>query len=312
VTVRVALVGCGSWGRNLLRVVSESPRATLVAVADPSALRRHEARALAPSAAIVPSLADALALGVDAVILATSPHAHAGLVLEALGAGADVFVEKPLATRVADAERCAARAEALGRVAMVGHLLRYHPAVEALLALASSGALGRVVHVEATRLSVAGDRSASALWSLGPHDVSFLHALDPSPVHTVAAIAAPTGDPVHVDVELASGLLASITLSRVGPVKERRLRVVGTTATAVFDDVRAPDRVTVDGSDLRVAWAEPLAREIDHFLDCVATRAEPRTTLAEAVTITRVLARVEDALALSAAHAAPRAASFAR
>jgi predicted dehydrogenase len=312
VRVRVALVGCGSWGRNLLRILTESPKAELVAVADPSAMRRRDAHALAPTAAVFHSLGDALEVGVDAVLLAAPPYLHATLVLEALASGADVFVEKPLATRVADAERCAARAEALGRVAMVGHLLRYHPAVEALLALTSRGALGRIVRVEATRLSVTGDRATTALWSLGPHDVSLLHAIDRSPLQAVSATSAPTGDPVVIDAELASGLSAHITLSRVGAVKERRLRVVGTAGTASFDDVHAPDRISVNGDDLVVPWSEPLAREIDHFLDCVTTRAEPRTTLAEAVTITRLLARFEDALAASAEAPPKRTASLAR
>jgi predicted dehydrogenase len=303
VTVRVALVGCGAWGRNILRVLVASPGACVVAVADLSPARRAVAAALAPSAVLVSSLDEAIACGVDAVLIATPPHAHAGLVLRALAAGADVFVEKPLATRVADAERCAALAAELGRVAMVGHLLRYHPAVERLIQLAGEGALGKLRGVEATRLSIDGDRSASAAWTLGPHDFSVLHAIDPSPIRVLSARAAPGGDPVLIEAELASGLVASVALSRSSPIKERRIRVIGSAATAVFDDVRAPDRLHVDGTEVQVAWREPLAVEVEHFLRCVTERLPPLTSFEQGVTVVRALAQIEESHGAVAAGA---------
>ncbi len=306
-SLRVALVGCGAWGQNLLRVLVQSPRARVVAVADPNPLRLAVASALAPEAALVPSLDDAVACDVDAALIAAPPDAHAGLVLRALGAGLDVFVEKPLATRAADAERCAARAAALGRVAMVGHLLRYHPAVERLLQLAGQGALGRLLGMESARLSVGQprvpqpprrgaadrERAASALWMLGPHDVSVLQALDPSPIRALSTRSAPGGDPLVVEAELASGFAFSAALSRSAPAKERRIRVVGATAAAVFDDVRAPDRLLVGGVEMPVPWHEPLAAEIDHFLRCVEQRARPRTPFEDGVRVVRTLAQAD-------------------
>jgi predicted dehydrogenase len=307
VTVRVALVGSGGWGRNILRVLVESARASVVAVADTQAQRRAVAASLAPAALIVATLDEALATSPDAVVIATPPHTHAALALRALAAGADIFVEKPLATRVADAERIVARAASLGRVGVVGHLLRYHPAVERVLELARAGALGAIQGFESTRVSISGDRSASALWTLGPHDFSVLQALDPSPIRAVAARAAPSGDPVHVEVELASGLVAAITLSRVGSAKERRLRVIGAAATATLDDVRAADRVlVVPTEEIVVPWREPLAVEIDHFLRCVEDRGHPLTPLEDGLAVVRAIAAAEDSLhAPSAAWAEP-------
>jgi predicted dehydrogenase len=190
---------------------------------------------------------------------------------------------------------------------MVGHLLRYHPTVERLLALARSGALGRLLGVEATRLSTAGlchdgvpcrgpfsHREPSALWLLGPHDLSVLHALDPSPVHTLSARSGPGGDPVVVTAELGSGLAFSATFARAAAAKERTIRVIGTAAAAVFDDVRAPDRLLVGGAEITVPWREPLAVEIEHFLGCVETRARPRTPLDDGVTVVRALALAEE------------------
>jgi predicted dehydrogenase len=297
VTVRVALIGCGGWGKNLLRVLVESPRAQVVAVAEPHPQRRALAAALAPGAAVVPALDDALALGPDAVVIATPPHAHAAQALAVLAAGADVFVEKPLATSAADAERLAARAAALGRVAMVGHLLRYHPAVERLIELCNGGALGPLRRFEASRLSASGDRSASALWTLGPHDFSVLHALDASPVRTSQVRAGPSGDPVLLEAQLASGLEVSIALSRSAPAKERWFRVVGAAGTATFDDVRAPDRLLVSGREHAVVWREPLAAEIDHFLRCVEDRTRPLTSFEEGRVVVQALAAAEEMLA---------------
>lgn len=292
--VRVALVGCGGWGRNLLRVLVESPRAHVVAVADPHPQRRAVAEGLAPRAAIVASLEEALGEAPGAVVIATPPHTHAPLALAALAAGADVFVEKPLATRVADAERLAAKAALLGRVAMVGHLLRYHPAVVRLIELAQTGALGQLRRFESTRLSVAGDRSASAIWTLGPHDFSVLHALDASPMRALAARSGPAGDPVLIEAQLASGLEISIALSRVATAKERCIRLVGTAGEVTLDDVRAPDRVRVGDVAQAVPWREPLALEIEHFLRCVIDRATPLTSFEEGRLVVQALAAAED------------------
>jgi predicted dehydrogenase len=180
---------------------------------------------------------------------------------------------------------------------MVGHLLRYHPAVERLLQLAQAGALGRLLALESARLSVApltmADRSASTAWTLGPHDFAVLHALDPGPIRALSARSGPGGDPVLVEAELASGLAATIALSRAAAVKERRLRVVGSSASAVFDDVRAPDRLLVGEAEIAVPWREPLAVEIEHFLDCCEQRTRPRTPFEEGLTVVRALALVE-------------------
>ncbi len=97
-----------------------------------------------------------------------------------------------------------------------------------------------------------------------------------------------------IRADLSSGLAASIALSRASQVKERRIRVVGARAAVLFDDVRAPDRLHVDGAEVRVAWREPLAVEVEHFLDCVAQRAQPLTPFEEGVRVVRALAQVEE------------------
>jgi predicted dehydrogenase len=300
VTVRVALIGCGSWGQNLLRTLAQSPRAEVVAVADTSPARLALARITAPHAALVPTLEGALDERPRAVVIATPSPSHAALALAALDAGADVFVEKPLALSTEDADRCAAKAAALGRVGMVGHLLRYHPAVVRLIALARDRRLGDLRHFASARLRSSGDYASSILWSLGPHDLSVLRALDPSPIAALEVTWLEDGGRVVLDIALESGLTARIELARSNPTKERQLAVLGSTGSALFDDVRAPDRVVlVDGcgaeEEERVPFREPLALEMDHFLDCVEQRARPLTPFEEGASVVRALSFIEAA-----------------
>jgi predicted dehydrogenase len=297
VTVRIALAGCGVWGPNLLRALLSNPRAHVVAVADPNPARRGWVRSHVPSVQAVATLQEALSLGIHAAVIASPPSTHAALALDAIDAGADVFVEKPLAMTVADADRCVAAAAARGRVGMVGHLLRYHPAVERLVDLALQGDLGELRHLSASRLSMNGDVSASTLWALGPHDLSVLQALGPSPI---AGIEARAVGPDHLvlDARVAAGTTARIELSRSHPIKERRLCVIGSRRTALFDDVRAPDRIAIgEGAsvarEIEVPWREPLAVEVDHFLRCVQERSRPLTPLEDGASIVCALARAE-------------------
>jgi predicted dehydrogenase len=207
-----------------------------------------------------------------------------------------------MAQTVQDAERCAAKAAAAGRIGMVGHLLRYHPAVVRLIELTRERRFGPLRRFGAARLSSASDRASSILWSLGPHDLSILHALDPSPVASIDAEWRDDGDRVTLELTLESGVEARIELARSNPTKERRLSAFGALMSARFDDVRAPDRIALEpneanaaASEIQVAWSEPLSLEIDHFLSCVERRATPLTSFEEGASIVRVLARVESA-----------------
>jgi predicted dehydrogenase len=292
-------VGYGAWGRNILRVLTQSPNADVVAIVDLNAESRAAASAALPTTKVTASLNEAVEVGAEALIIATPPRTHAELAIRGLRAGKAVFVEKPLATTCVAAERCAAEADKSHGVAMVGHLLRYHPAVECLIDLAQNGTLGEFQCLHARRISIAGDRSASAVWTLGPHDISVLHAIDPAPIRRFSVHSESGGDPTIIDVTLATGVRAVIELARRGPVKERRIQIFGRRGSAVFDDVRAPDRLTVStqaGShELIVPWREPLALELEHFLSCVRDGSAPRTPFAEGAQVVRTLARVHRA-----------------
>lgn len=301
--IRVALTGCGAWGQNLMKTLAALPSAELCAVVDSNAEQLARVPAHAPLARLFTRMEDALALPLDAMLIATPAHTHAALVMQALSAGLDVFVEKPMAHSLAWAERCALKAEELGRIGMVGHLLRYHPTVLRLLAHARSGRLGAPRVFEASRKGSVSDRASTILWSLGPHDLSVLSALDPSPVISIDAKWIEEGTHVRMELGLASGLLARIELSRFGAEKERKMAIFGDLRSAHFDDVRAPEKLSFfsrasgaeEGEEHCEHGQRPLHAELSHFLDCVKSRRKALSSFAEGVAVVRLITRVEAA-----------------
>lgn len=270
--VGVAVAGCGEWGRNHVRVLAGMPGANLLHVADPGAARRDVAAGLAPHARVSDDLGPALAdPRVQAVVIASPSPTHAPLARAALAAGKHVLVEKPLAPSVAEAEDLAARAQRARRVLAVGHLLLHHPAVRHLRGLVARGALGRVHYLYAQRTNLGRIRSdESALWSLGPHDVSVMaHLLDAWPeevaAHGAAYVQPEREDVVFLTLRFPAGVLAHVHLSWLDPHKVRRLTLVGARRMAVFDDMEPAEKI-------RIHDKGPVPREPGSFAESLAVR----------------------------------------
>jgi predicted dehydrogenase len=148
----VAVIGCGYWGKNLVRNFKEL--GNLALVADVTEAGRQTAAGLAPGVPVVGEVQDALTSGVAGVVISTPAVTHFELVRQALLAGKDVFVEKPLALRPEEGAELVGLADANGCILMVGHVLEYHPAVVRLHELVRSGELGRVQYIYSNRLSL--------------------------------------------------------------------------------------------------------------------------------------------------------------
>jgi predicted dehydrogenase len=244
---------------------------------------------------------------------------HAELAVRVAEAGKHCFVEKPLATTAADAERAVNAAERAGRVLMVGHLLEYHPAVDRLKALLDGGELGELYYVYGNRLNLGKLRAdENALWSLGAHDVSvILRLIGEEPEECVAHgrsyVRAGVEDVVFCYLRFPSGVVAHLHLSWLDPHKERRLTVVGARRMATFDDMRLEGKLTVydKGFDEDVrSWGEYVARsgeifspqipaveplrvECEHFVECLRTGATPRSDGRSGLRVVRVLERLQ-------------------
>ncbi|TPK77766.1 Gfo/Idh/MocA family oxidoreductase [Mesorhizobium sp. B2-4-18] len=306
---RIAVLGCGYWGSNHIRTLKAL--GALHAVSDTNRARAEGFASEQDCLAIEP---DQLFVrdDIDAIIMALPPQFHADLAVRAVENRKDVLVEKPIALTVADAERSVQAAKDNSRVFMVGHVLRFHPAFETLKGLIDKGELGEVRYIHSHRLGLGKFHTENdALWDLAPHDLSMILAItgtEPIEVRGEgAALLDNLSDFAHLHMRFPNGLRSHLFTSRLNPYRERRLTVVGTKAMAVFDDVEPWERklavyrhavwqdsgqwafTTNEPSYVAVAQGMPLTRELEHFIHCIETRAEPRTSGEEAIRVLRIL-----------------------
>ena len=324
--IKIAQIGVGYWGPNLLRNLAASKRCQVAAVVDLSEERRAFVRSLYPAAAVGsdvdPVLADPT---IDAVVVVTPAATHFDLVTRALRAGKHVLVEKPMASSVAEVEAIAVEAEKGGRIAMVGHTFLFNPAVRFLKSLIDSGELGEIRYIYSQRLNLGRIRSdVDALWNLGPHDVSIIQYLlgDPEPAAVKRTgmdfIQKGVDDVVFLNIEYPGKVLAHVHVSWLDPHKVRCLTVVGSKKMVIYDDVAehkiavydkgiepkavlgermdydhsAPTSFIHRSGEVRypaIAWQEPLKAEIDHFFDCIEGKAECLTGPKHAAEVVRIL-----------------------
>jgi predicted dehydrogenase len=328
---RVGVAGLGYWGPNLARNFDRVDGAELAWLCDESEERLERHGAAFPSAQRARSLDELLADdSLDAIALATPVPTHATLALRVIEAGKHCFVEKPLAQSADEAEQVVSAARAAGRVLMVGHLLEYHPGVEALKQLVDGGELGDVRYVYSNRLNLGVLRpDENALWSLGAHDVSVLLRLAGEEPHECRAVGESymqegIEDVVFCYLRFPSGLAAHMHLSWLDPHKERRFTVVGSKKMATFDDMELERKLTVYDKGFDESWSsygeyiarsgdtfsprvpndEPLRVECAHFVDCVREGSEPRSGGEAGLRVVRVLEALQQSLRESsrAAH----------
>jgi predicted dehydrogenase len=327
--VRIGVVGLGYWGPNLARNFDGIPGSELAWCCDSSedALGRIAERF--PRVRLTGDIAELLSdPELDAVALATPVPTHGALAARVLEAGKHCFVEKPLAQSVAEAERAVAAARGSGRVLMVGHLLEYHPGVQKLKQLSSTGELGEVYYIYGNRLNLGKLRAdENALWSLGAHDVSVVLHLAAEEPHEVMArgesyVRDGVEDVVFCFLRFPSGLSAHLHLSWLDPHKERRFTVVGSRRMATFDDMALEGKVTIydkgfdedargygeyitrsgDIFSPRIPNVEPLRLECEHFVECVLTGQRPRSDGDSGLRVVRVLEQLQRSLEASAAR----------
>jgi UDP-2-acetamido-3-amino-2,3-dideoxy-glucuronate N-acetyltransferase len=313
----VAVIGCGHWGRNLVRNFFEL--GALRTICDPKQEVLDEARSkyhvdTVPNIDIV--LCDAK---IDAVVIAAPAVQHYELARRCLAAGKDVYVEKPLSLHASEGRLLSALAAEQNKILMVGHILQYHPAILELKKLIREGELGQIQYIYSSRLNLGKLRTEeNILWSFAPHDISaILYLLDESPVrvssHGGTYLNAQIFDTTLTTCDFRSGVKAHIFVSWLHPFKEQKLAIVGNKRMAVFDDVdperklilyshridwvnRMPVAYRDSGQVVALPKDEPLRRECEHFLDCVRTRQTPRTDGESGAQVLEVLEACEDSL----------------
>jgi UDP-2-acetamido-3-amino-2,3-dideoxy-glucuronate N-acetyltransferase len=313
---RIAVVGCGAWGKNLVRNFAEL--GALAAVCDED---HQKAQDLASQYEVV-SLSEQDVFShplLDAVVFATHAPFHEAQAEAALKAGKHVYVEKPIALSVAGAQKLCSLAKTQQRTLMVGHILNYHPAFIAIKDRLAE--LGPLKHIYANRLGLGRvRRQESVIWDLACHDISLILALAqamPQQVTAVGQAYLAPGKPgsAFLNLTFDKGLTAHIHTSWVSPFKEQKLVVIGEKAIAVFDDrkpwaeklsISTDYLIHIDGQPhandafqtqvIPLLESEPLKNECLHFLNCIQKGEEPLTSGEEGLRVTEVLEKAEYSL----------------
>ena len=313
-SVGIAVIGLGYWGPNLLRVLSEKPDADVRWICDLDRDRLENFKRRYPAVKTTLNVNEVLAdPDVDAVIIATPVHTHYDLASQALDAGKNVFVEKPLAPSSELADELADRASASELVLMCGHTFIYSPSVRAIKRMLETGTLGEIYFISSSRVNLGlHQRDVSVIWDLGPHDVSILlYWLSelPTSVRAVGrdSIVKGIADVAFMTMTFASGIVANVELSWLAPSKLRRTVLVGSERMVTYDDgavepVRLFDTGVVyrdpqtfgeyhlsyrsgDIVSPRIDSYEPLGLELGDFLQAIRTgqTMEFHTALARSV-----------------------------
>ena len=311
----IAVVGCGRWGKDLVRNFAELGTLHTICDADPKVLNQFASRY--PQANTESEYHQVLMNEeIKGIVIATPSALHYSMAKEALLAGKDTFVEKPFTTKSEDAQRLVELAEKQQLVLMVGHLLLYHPAVQMLKRYIQSGELGEIYYLYSTRVNLGQIRQdENALWRLVPHDIAmFVYLLEESPV-VVSAYGSSYLQPDFADVVFVvlrfRTALAHVHASWLDPHKIRQLTVVGSKRMAVFDDMeseyklRIYDKGVISNTLLtksgqvscpQIDLTEPLFLECQDFIKCMAQREQPLSNAKRGLEVVNTLEAAQQSI----------------
>lgn len=310
--VKVAVIGAGHWGKNIVRNMNALGVLSMVCESNMELCKSISGEY--PDITVTENLDDALSSPqVAAVAIATPAASHGQLVRKALEAGKDVFVEKPLCLDITEAQELKTLAQDHGRVLMVGHLLLYHPAFQALQQTVASGTLGKLRYIYSNRASLGKiRREENALWSFAPHDISMILQLAGRlPERVVGTgghyLTQDVADTTLTHLDFGDGLQSHIFVSWLHPYKDHRMVVIGEKAMAVFNDVEqaesklmlyrhearwdgdVPIISRANAEPIPYGDAEPLKLECETFLAAVRREARPVSDATEGIRVLTVL-----------------------
>lgn len=305
---KIAVIGCGVWGRNIVRNFYNLNVLDTVCDIDEEHLKKVSQDY--QNVKITKDIKDILNNPeITGVAVVTPSHTHYTMVNKMLLAGKHVYVEKPISTVAQEAKDLTELANAKGLILMVGHLLLYHPAVNRLKMLIEEGALGEIVYAQSDRLNVnyfKNDRSV--MWDLAPHDVSMIsYVTGKEPKRVISAVGCSSEqneimDITHIGIEFEGGFIGHISDSWITPKKHVTLLVRGTKATAILDDTVAENKLTVFDNfaaapstnvPLDYLEIEPLKLECQHFISCCETGKKARSDGENGYSVVKILEEAE-------------------
>ena len=330
--IRVAVIGYGYWGPNLVRNFSGLDDCVVTAVCDLDEAARATAGRFYPAVRIVGDVGELLdADDVDAVAIATPVSSHFSLAQQVIQSGRHVLIEKPMTTTSQEARELIALAEDAGVVLMVDHTFLYTGAVRKMRSLLDEGEIGTPYYFDSERISLGLlQQDINVVWDLAPHDLSILDYLfDERPTALQAVgyrhVGSGREEMATLNLHYASGLHAQIRVSWLSPVKVRRTMLGGSRRMIVYDDVEPSEKVKVydkgvvldlDGEDVTpqkpiyragdvsiptLDRAEALQVETAHFLECIRDGSRPLSGGAEGLAVVELLEAADRSLAQNGA-----------
>lgn len=314
----IAVLGCGYWGKNLVRNFYELNSLHSICDMDENKIKSFQKKY--PNIAISYDYRQILKNPeIKAVVIATPAITHYPLAKEALLSNKDVFVEKPLSLDYRDGEELVSVAQEKNKILMVGHVLEYHPAIIKLKEMVNNGELGNIKYIYSNRLNLGKFRTEeNILWSFAPHDISVvLDLLEEMPAE-VSAHGANYLEPNITDVTVTtmtfpSGVKAHLFVSWLHPYKEQKLVVIGGRKMVMFDNVNRQGKLYIynhkidwieripiprpeDAQSLEVEEKEPLKSECEHFINCITSRKSPKTDGQNGLRVLKILEACQESL----------------
>lgn len=325
--VRVALVGCGHWGPNYIRILQFMDDVEVAWVCDRSPEALQKIQRQYPRLHTITDFSEVLGNPkVDGVIIATPATTHFDLVKEVLGAGKHVLVEKPLALKVEEAQELVSLSEASKRTLMVGHTFLYNPAIRKMKECVEKGMLGKIYYLQSARTHLGLIKNdVSAVWDLAPHDVSiFSYLLGQGPKRVSAVGASHLNEKLHdvafINLSYDHKILGNIHISWVDSNKLRQVAVIGSKARILFDDLNPLERIRIfekgvsldkpyttfgefqlllrDGDIIspKIEAEEPLRNVCLEFLEAIRTGKRPLTDGRNGLEVVRTMCAIEKSI----------------
>jgi len=323
--IRLAQIGVGHWGKNLLRNFSSIPGCSVVAVCDSNSNVLEFVEHHYPQADTTKSVDEILSRDdLDGIVIATETHSHFAIAKAALESGRHVFVEKPMTESADEAETLVSLSDETGCHCMVGHLLLYHPAFNYVEDLIKANSLGDIYYMYSVRVNLGIVRQQeNALQSLAPHDLSIALAfLNQQPsavaVHAQAYLQPEICDVAFSTIFFDNGALAHLHTSWLDPHKIRKVTLVGSKKMVVIDEMSGAEKVRIYDKGVNppgyvgfaesmttrvgninipnIQMAEPLSVECSHFIDCIRTGEAPRSDARNGLSVVRLLEAAQKSL----------------
>ena len=316
----VGVVGCGYWGPNLIRNFRSLQDCRLKSICDVSEDRLRHLRSLYPEVEAETKFDTLLGdASLDAIVIATSVKHHFPMAKASLLAGKHTFIEKPLASSVAQCEELVELAQKQGLILMVGHTFLYSPAVRKIKEIVDHGDIGDIRYISARRLNLGlFQKDINVAWDLAPHDISIILYImeeNPSSINCrgTAHITPGVEDVTSMNLHFSKEKSAMIQSSWLDPKKIREMTIVGSERMIVYDDLAPQEKIKI--FDVRVERPphydtfaefhyayhygdmyspyikqdEPLKTECQHFLDCINNGKKPITDGSRGLEVVRIL-----------------------